>query len=131
MKERGLKVIRLRAEPQLPTELWEAVYKTGQSGALDAEEEIYNTVEFFIRVREQVGREVGIIYDLHERFSPAQAIRIIRQLEPYDPFFIEDPVAPDCIASLRSVREKTSVPIALVSSTRVGMSACPPLRGGW
>ena len=130
VKERGLKVIRLRAgAPAANGTLGGGVQDGPKVEPWTPEEEIYNTVEFFIRVREQVGREVGIIYDLHERFSPAQAIRIIRQLEPYDPFFIEDPVAPDCIASLRSVREKTSVPIAFGELYKSRHECLPAITG--
>lgn len=114
VQRRGLKVIRLRAG--LP-----AAHGTfGQSGdqmtpkieLWDPDDQIDNTIEYFIRVREAVGKKVGIIYDLHERFSPSQAIRVIRELEPYNPYFIEDPVAPDCIDSLRRVRNQTTAPIA-------------------
>lgn len=112
--ERGLKVIRLRAG--LPAANGTFGQSEDQAGPVvepwDPDEQVEDTIEYFIRVREAVGSRVGIIYDLHERFSPAQAIRIIRALEPYDPYFIEDPVAPDCIGSLRRVRGRTAAPIA-------------------
>lgn len=112
--ERKLKVIRLRAG--LPA----ANGTFGQDGNQmspkvenwDPDSQIRDTIDYFIQVRQAVGEDVGIIYDLHERFSPAQAIRVIRELEPYHPYFIEDPVAPDCIESLRSVRQKTYAPLA-------------------
>lgn len=78
----------------------------------DAEREVENAIQYFIKIREQVGSNIGICYDLHSRFSPSQAIYIIKALEPYFPMFIEDPIAPDCIESLRTVRSKTSAPIA-------------------
>lgn len=78
----------------------------------DSEREVDKAINYFIAIREKVGPDIGICYDLHSRFSVPEAIHIIRALEPYKPFFIEDPVAPDCIQSLRSVREKTAAPLA-------------------
>lgn len=132
-KIRGLKVIRLRAG--LPAANGTFGNKQPQHGPIiepwTPEEELYNTIEYFIKVREAVGRDIGIIYDLHERFSPDQAIRIMRRLEPYDPFFIEDPVAPDNIDSLRYVREKTSVPIAFGELFKSRWECLPVITNHW
>ena len=43
-------------------------------------------------VRDAVGTDVRILIDCHERFSPATAASVIRELAPLDPFWIEDPV---------------------------------------
>lgn len=113
VKERGLKVIRLRAG--LPAAHGTFGNQRGQAGPKvepwNPEEEIAGTIDYFVKVRKEVGDNVGIIYDLHERFSPEQAIYIMRCLEEYRPYFIEDPVAPDSVDSLRSVRSKTAVSI--------------------
>lgn len=133
VKQRQLKVIRLRAG--IPAAAGTFGVKSPQNGPLvepwNPEEEIYNSIEYFIRVREAVGRDVGIIYDLHERFSPDQAIRIMRSLELYNPFFIEDPIAPDCVDSLRYVREKTSVPIAFGELYKSRWECLPSITGHW
>lgn len=87
VKQRGLKVLRLRAG--VPAGGGTFGVNSDQSGPIvehwTPEEEIYNTVDYFRSVREAVGPDVGIIYDLHERFSPDQAIRVMKLLEPYDP----------------------------------------------
>lgn len=133
VKKRGLKVIRLRAG--LPAANGTFGVKKEQCGPVveswDPEDEIYSTIEFFIKVREAVGKDVGIIYDLHERFSPDQAIRIMNRLEPYDPFFIEDPIAPDCPDSLRYVREKTTVPIAFGELYKSRWECLPAISNHW
>lgn len=133
VRERGLQVIRLRAG--LPA----ANGTFGVGGHQDApiiepwtpHREIQNTIDAFIRLRENVGPEVGIIYDLHERFSPDQAILIMRELEPYRPFFIEDPIAPENPDSLRYVREKTSVPIGFGELYKSRYECLPALSGHW
>lgn len=133
VRVRGLKVIRLRAG--LPAANGTFKVNGHQNGPKvepwTPEDEIYNTIEYFIRIREAVGRDVGIIYDLHERFSPDQAVRIMRKLEEYDPFFIEDPVAPDCVDSLRYVREKTAVPIAFGELYKSRWECLPAITGRW
>lgn len=131
--DRGLKVIRLRAG--MPAAGGTFGARIDQTGPLieqwTPDEEIHNTVEYFKQVREAVGKNVGIIYDLHERFSPEQAIRVINMLEPYDPYFIEDPIAPDCIESLKSVREHTNVPIAMGELFKSRWECLPAVSNRW
>ena len=133
VKQRGLKVLRLRAG--VPAGGGTFGVNSDQSGPIvehwTPEEEIYNTVDYFRSVREAVGPDVGIIYDLHERFSPDQAIRVMKLLEPYDPFFIEDPIAPDCVESLKSVREHTNVPIAMGELYKSRWECLPAIRNRW
>lgn len=133
VRTRGLKVIRLRAG--LPAANGTFGVRHCQNHPVvepwNPEEEVYHTIEYFIKVREAVGRDVGIIYDLHERFSPDQAIRIMRKLEDYNPYFIEDPVAPDSIDSLRYVREKTSVPIAFGELYKSRWECLPAITNHW
>ncbi|RKJ04502.1 hypothetical protein D7X87_10810 [bacterium D16-54] len=133
VRERGLKVIRLRAGLPAANGTF-GVTQNQDSPKIESwnpEDEIMNTVEYFIRVREAVGKKIGIIYDLHERFSPDQAVRILRRIEDYDPFFIEDPVAPDCADSLRYVREKTIAPIAFGELYKSRWECLPAITGRW
>lgn len=133
VRTRGLKVIRLRAG--LPAANGTFGVKHCQDGPIvepwNPDDEVYTTIEYFIKVREAVGRDTGIIYDLHERFSPDQAIRVMRSLEDYNPFFIEDPIAPDCVDSLRYVREKTSVPIAFGELYKSRWECLPAITNHW
>jgi len=66
----------------------------------------------FERLRDAVGDTIDIMVDFHGRTSPAMAIQYIDAIEPYHPFFCEEPVPPENIGSLREVRERTRVPIA-------------------
>ena len=132
-KERKLRVIRLRAG--LPAANGTFGNTCDQDKPKiepwDPDCEMDETIEFFVKVREKVGPKVGIIYDLHERFSPDQAIRVMKKLEPYDPYFIEDPVAPDSIDSLRYVREKTRVPIGFGELYKSRWECLPAITNHW
>src|SRR5438445_3668578 len=43
-------------------------------------------------VRGAVGPDVELLVEMHGRFSPATAIRIARDLEPFEPTWVEEPV---------------------------------------
>jgi galactonate dehydratase len=63
-------------------------------------------------VREAVGNEVDVGVDFHGRVSKSMAKRLIAALEPYDPFFIEEPVLPEHNDALADIRAATTIPIA-------------------
>jgi galactonate dehydratase len=69
-------------------------------------------VEIVAAVREAVGPDVQIMVEMHGRFTPAAAVAVATQLEPYDPEWIEEPVPPENAMALRSVRQATRLPIA-------------------
>lgn len=79
---------------------------------LDSKAYIKNTVGLFEGIRNKIGYEMNLVHDVHERISPMEAIRLARLLEPYDLFFLEDPVPIEQTAWLRQLRSQTSIPIA-------------------
>lgn len=79
---------------------------------LDSKAYIKNTVQLFEGIRNKIGYEMNLVHDVHERISPVEAIRLARLLEPYDLFFLEDPVPIEQTEWLRQLRNQTSIPIA-------------------
>jgi galactonate dehydratase len=63
-------------------------------------------------VRDAVGPEVEILIEMHGRFSPATAIEIARQLETFQPSWIEEPVPPDNHEMLAKAAAKINLPVA-------------------
>ncbi len=63
-------------------------------------------------VRNAVGAEVEILIEMHGRFTPAEAIRLARELEPFAPSWIEEPVPPDNLKALKKVSDRVSIPVA-------------------
>ncbi|UJW30636.1 mandelate racemase/muconate lactonizing enzyme family protein [Saccharothrix sp. AJ9571] len=63
-------------------------------------------------VRDAVGPDVELLVEMHGRFAPAEAIRIARMLEPYDPAWIEEPVPPANLKALATVAGKVTIPVA-------------------
>ena len=69
-------------------------------------------VNDFAAMREAVGDELELIVDLHTRLDPPDAISLCRQLEPYRPFFVEDPLRMENFNSFRKLAQHVHVPIA-------------------
>ncbi|HYG75663.1 MAG TPA: mandelate racemase/muconate lactonizing enzyme family protein [Planctomycetota bacterium] len=63
-------------------------------------------------IRAAVGPDVEILIEMHGRFSPATAIRISRDLEPFDPSWVEEPVPPDNPEMMAKAAAKINIPIA-------------------
>jgi mannonate dehydratase len=74
---------------------------------------VEGTVEMFEHVRNTCGTEVELLHDIHERIPPIEAINLVKRLEPYRPFFIEDPFSPEDIGYFKLLRQQTCVPIAM------------------
>jgi len=79
----------------------------------DQDEYMTKTIEMFKAIRERYGNRFHILHDVHSRLFPAQAIRLCKQLEQYDPYWIEDVLPPDQSPWMANLRLSTSVPIAL------------------
>ena len=62
-------------------------------------------------VREAVGPDVEILVEMHRRLAPMQAVRIGKAIEPYRPFWFEEPVLAENIAALAEVRREVSIPV--------------------
>lgn len=69
-------------------------------------------VECVKRVREAVGDRADLLLDAHGRFNLPTAKRIARKLEPYEPFFIEEPIPPENIDAMVELKRSTRVPLA-------------------
>jgi mannonate dehydratase len=67
----------------------------------------------FDHLRENLGEEVELLHDVHERLLPMDAIGLARDLEAHRLFFLEDPFAPEDAEHLRILRQQTATPIAL------------------
>jgi len=63
-------------------------------------------------VREAVGPDVGIMIEMHGRFTSATAAAAAKLLEPFAPEWIEEPTPPENPVAYRSVRAATALPIA-------------------
>ncbi len=72
-----------------------------------------SVVDLFDHVRRHVGTELHLLHDIHERLAPMDAVRLARDLEPHELFFLEDPFPPDQVGWFRTLRHHTITPIAM------------------
>lgn len=64
-------------------------------------------------VREAVGDGIDLLIEMHGRFSPQDAIRLIQELDEFHPFWYEEPIVSNCnYEYLKSVADATTVRIA-------------------
>jgi galactonate dehydratase len=63
-------------------------------------------------VRDAIGPDAELLIEMHGRFTAAQAIAIARELEPFEPSWIEEPVPPDNPRSLAKVAARVNIPVA-------------------
>ncbi|MFI1092585.1 mandelate racemase/muconate lactonizing enzyme family protein [Streptomyces sp. NPDC020917] len=77
-------------------------------------------------IREAVGMDMDLMIELHGLWSRRAAVEICRALEPFRPFWVEDPIRPDATDSLGALCDEVGVPIAL-GETAVGRRGFLPL----
>ncbi|HLH20410.1 MAG TPA: enolase C-terminal domain-like protein [Bryobacteraceae bacterium] len=63
--------------------------------------------------RKALGDEVELLHDMHERYTPNQAVQLVKAVEPLRMFFMEDPLSPEDIAYFRQIRQNCATPIAM------------------
>ena len=73
-------------------------------------------------------QEIELLHDVHERLSCSQAIQVCQSVEPYRPFFMEDPLPPEQLDHFKQLRAQTSVPLAmgvsLISLRKLCKASC-------
>jgi len=117
--ERGFRYIRIQrggyGSPHLSKEAnyKEAGFGLRSDSTMEIRPYVEGTVEMFEHIRSTCGREVELLHDIHERIPPIEAINMVKRLERYRPFFIEDPFAPEDNGYFKLLRQQTCVPIAM------------------
>ncbi len=71
-----------------------------------------NEVREMIRGIREAGPGFDICVEAHGKFNIGSAGRIIKMLEPFDPFFLEEPVPPEDVDAMATLQRSTNIPIA-------------------
>ena len=96
--ERGFTALKFDPFPGL----WRAIIDRHE------EEEAVGRVR---AVREAVGPDVDILVEVHRRLAPMHAVRVARAMEPYAPFWFEEPVSARDLGALAEVRHAINLPV--------------------
>jgi galactonate dehydratase len=71
-----------------------------------------DAIETVAAYREAVGDAVDLCIEIHRRLTPSEAVVLARGIEPYHPFFYEDPILPDSFDEMALVAQQIHIPIA-------------------
>ena len=85
---------------------------TDEMQIIDSYQKIEKVLERVASFREAVGYTVDLGIDFHGRLHKAMAKVLARELEPFHPMFIEEPVLPENNEALREIANSCSIPIA-------------------
>jgi len=79
----------------------------------DPKEKLRRIPAMFEFLRGEIGYDVELLYDVHERVAPVDAVALAKALEPYRLFFLEDLLAPEDVEWFSIVRGQCAVPLAM------------------
>ena len=70
-------------------------------------------LKLFEACRKELGDEVELLHDVHERVSPTQAVQFSKDVEQFKLFFLEDVLSPEDISWFRLIRQQCATPLAM------------------
>jgi galactonate dehydratase len=85
---------------------------TEEMQIVDTMATVDQAVERMASLREAVGNKLDIAVDFHGRVHAPMARVLIKALEPYSPFFVEEPVLSEHLEAMAELRKNTHIPIA-------------------
>lgn len=83
------------------------------SAVYDPSNYMRSVLGLFDYLRSELGDEVELLHDVHERLAPADAVRFVKELDRYRLYFVEDPLPPEQPDWWRRLRGHSVSPIAM------------------
>lgn len=118
---RGIKAVRLQvAIPGM------AAYGAGSGAApnglanLEPRDDVFEpepyvrrTLDLFAAGRKELGAEIELLHDVHERVPPRLAVQFAKDMEQFRLFFLEDALSPENTDYFRQIRANCATPLAM------------------
>jgi mannonate dehydratase len=79
----------------------------------DPRDYMRNMLRMMEHVRAELGFEVELLHDVHERLQPTDAVQFAKDVEPHKLFFLEDALAPEDIKWFERIRQQCTTPLAM------------------
>jgi galactonate dehydratase len=73
---------------------------------------VQRAAKSFAAQREHFGPDVDMALDFHGAVQPQTAMLLIKAIEPYQPFFVEEPIQCQDVEGMAAIAAKTHLPIA-------------------
>ncbi|MEV5551385.1 galactonate dehydratase [Streptomyces sp. NPDC052309] len=102
----------------------------GRTGKMATAAEVHAVVERARTAREVLGPDRDFAIDFHGRFTTPNARRVLPELAPLHPLFVEEPVLPEYAHRLHELVGASSVPIATGERLFSRTDALPALQAG-
>ena len=116
----GIKVVRLQVGIPGQAAYGAARAATPQSPNSSPQDETFEpapyvrrTLQLFETARKELGNEVELLHDVHERVPPRLAVSFAKDMEQFRLFFLEDALSPENIDYFRQIRANCSTPLAM------------------
>lgn len=84
-----------------------------QDPVFEPEPYVHRTLQLFEAGRKELGPEVELLHDVHERVPPRLAVQFAKDMEQFRLFFLEDALSPENIAYFRQIRANCTTPLAM------------------
>ena len=118
---RGIKAVRLQVGiPGMAA--YGAATAAGAAGTanLEPRDDVFEpepyvrrTLQLFEAGRKELGAEIELLHDVHERVPPRLAVQFAKDMEQFRLFFLEDALSPENIAYFRQIRANCATPLAM------------------
>jgi L-alanine-DL-glutamate epimerase-like enolase superfamily enzyme len=88
-------------------------YAEASDGQYISNRDLDRALEPFRKIRAAVGNDMDIMVEFHSLWNLPMARKITKALEPFDPFWFEDPLKADNLDALADLAATTDVPITI------------------
>ena len=104
---------------------------TAENEYIESSKTIDGVLERVAEARKAGGADMGIAVDFHGRVHRGMAKTLLRELEPFRLLFVEEPVLPQHLDSLKNIASQSSTPIATGERLFSRYDFKPILEAGW
>ena len=84
-----------------------------QDEVFDPEPYVRRTLALFEAARKELGPEIDLLHDVHERLPPRMAVQFAKDMEQFRLFYLEDALSPENIDYFRQIRANCTTPLAM------------------
>ena len=112
---RGTTLEELREQRQIAKSEGITCFKGGIPGYyewIDTSAKIRNAVKSMERLREGLGPDIDIGVDFHAKTSPSVAAVLVKEVEPLNLLFVEEPCPPENVKAMARISARSTTPIA-------------------
>jgi mannonate dehydratase len=117
--DRGIKAVRLQvAIPGQAAYGAAAGPSSRQSSEItdevfEPEPYVKRTLQLFETARKELGGDVELLHDVHERVPPRLAVQFAKDMEQFRLFYLEDALSPENIDYFKQIRANCTTPLAM------------------